>query len=260
MRVTILGCGSSAGVPQIGCGCSVCLSSNPKNKRTRVSVLVETRGKHLLIDSSPDFYQQALREQIPKIDAVLYTHEHSDHTHGLADLRAYNIISDKPIDIYSNSRTMAILKTQFSFAFKPPPSNGWWYAPCLTPHIIPDDTSGYLDIEGISVGYFVQQHGRITSLGFRIGNFAYSTDVDGLSDEAFSMVSGTKLWIVDCLRYKPSPSHAHLEATREWIARAAPEQAVLTHMSHDIDYDILFSELPANIQPAYDGMTFTLED
>ncbi len=258
MRVTILGCGSSTGVPVIGCQCPVCLSNDPKNKRSRVSVLVQVMGKTLLIDSSPDLRQQALANQLSHIDAVLYTHDHADHTHGLDDLRSFNYLSDKALPIYCDSATYNSLKSKFGYAFmeKPPV----WFRPCLTANILAEGERGVCDVLGIPVTYFRQLHGKTTSLGYRIGNFAYSTDTDGLEESALEALEGTQIWVVDCLRYSPSMTHASLEMTLGWIKRVKPEIAILTHMSHDFDYEQLSKELPAGVVPGYDGMVIETKD
>ncbi|MDX1975141.1 MAG: MBL fold metallo-hydrolase [Rickettsiales bacterium] len=257
MRVTILGCGSSAGVPKIGCQCEVCQSDNPKNYRTRVSLWVETGGKSLLIDSSPDLREQALRENITQLDAVLYTHEHADHIMGIDDLRSFNWLAKKAIDIYGDQRTIEALKSRFPYIFRGDNTEYRWYAPTLNPHILEASTSQF-SAAGIDISYFNQGHGRITSLGFRIGNMAYSTDTDYLSDETLAQLQGLDLWIVDCLRYDPSPSHANLEMTLGWIEKTKPKLAVLTHMAHDMGYEELLTRLPEGVIPAYDGWSMQL--
>ena len=258
MKVTILGCGSSTGVPVIGCKCDVCLSDNPKNKRSRVSLLIETHGKKLLIDSSPDLRAQALRHGIDCIDALLYTHEHADHTHGLDDLRSFNYLSDKAIPIYCDKKTYDSISSKFSYAFleKPPV----WFRPCLSANILEEGASGSFDVLGIPVTYFKQLHGKTTSLGYRIGNFAYSTDTDGLEPSAFEALSGVKVWVVDCLRYTPSLTHASLPMTLEWIQRVKPELAILTHMAHEFDYDRLSNELPPGVAVGNDGMAIEMTE
>jgi len=258
MRVTLLGTGSSGGVPFIGCECEVCQSINPKNKRLRVSIYIEVGDTKILVDTSPDMREQTLRAGIKRIDAVLFTHDHSDHTHGIDDLRSFNYLADASIPVYSNTRTTEILKKRFDYAFQPRPEGKIWTRPSVTPHIIPDEPVSQFKVKDVEITAFEQGHGKIKSLGFRIGNFAYSTDADYLSEEAFGALKNLDIWVVDCLRYRPSPTHSHLEHTLEWVARVKPKLAILTHMTHDIDYEKLSTELPPNIVPGYDGMAFEL--
>lgn len=258
MRVTMLGCGSSGGVPLIGCDCAVCTSKNPKNKRLRVSVLVETGAKNILIDTSPDLRQQALRHNIRRIDAVLYTHDHADHTHGLDDLRSFNYLSGDSLPLYGDAHTMEGVKRRFPYAFLPKPENVW-YRPSLTTNILPDAETYDFTVYGVSVKLFRQSHGRTHTLGYRIGDFAYSTDAKDLPESAFEALAGVKLWIVDCLRYRESPGHSTLEKTLGWVSRVNPGLAVLTHMAHDLDYDVLCKELPSGVVPGYDGLVLDME-
>ena len=242
MRITILGCGNSTGVPCVGCDCSVCTSDNPKNKRTRVSVLVEAGSKTFLLDSSPDLRQQSLAHKIRHVDAVLYTHDHADHANGIDDLRSFNYMSGRELPAYGTAHTLNTLKQRFPYAFLPKPE-GFWSRPCLVPHIIPDDSTHSFDYDGISITSFEQLHARVKTLGYRIGNFAYSTDVKIIPESSFDALKGTEVWLVDCLRYKEAFSHSHLEQTLQWIKRVKPRLAILTHMDHDFDYDRLSSEL-----------------
>ena len=257
MRVTVLGCGSSSGVPEIGCGCPVCTSPDPKNKRTRVSVFIEADGANLLIDSSPDLRQQLLREGIKQIDAVLYTHDHADHTNGLDDLRAFNKLSGNSLPAYGTADTLESIQERFSYAFQPKPEK-IWYRPCLSPHVLPDSAAHTHKICGVSVVSFEQIHGKINTLGYRIGNFAYSTDCNEMPETAFEALKGIDVWIVDCLRYTDSYTHSNLKRTLGWIERVKPRLAILTHMAHDFDYNALLEELPAGVVPGYDGMVIEL--
>jgi phosphoribosyl 1,2-cyclic phosphate phosphodiesterase len=258
MRVTILGCGHSAGVPIIGCECVVCRSPNPRNIRGRVSVHIEINGLSIIIDTSPDFRQQILRENINKVDGVLYTHDHADHTHGIDDLRSFNYKRDAGLPIYGNAAALNSIQSRFGYAFAGKPSIGLWIRPSLLPHMLPDEPVVRFEIQGVEVVAFQQQHGKIVSMGYRIGDFAYSTDTNHLPDSAFEALAGVKVWVVDCLRYTPSFSHSHLEQTLEWVRRVQPEQAILTHMAHELDYDTLLAELPSGVVPAFDGMKIEL--
>ena len=258
MRVTMLGCGSSAGVPFIGCHCPVCTSTDPKNNRTRVSLLLVWADKHVLIDTSPDLRQQALREKITKVDAVMYTHDHADHVHGIDELRSFNFLSGEAIAVWGDFRTIELLKNRFAYAFLPKPDN-LWYRPCLEANVLVDKAVGEFELFGQKITYFEQGHGRTKSLGYRIGNFAYSTDTDYISDAGFEALKGVEVWIVDCLRPEPSYSHAHLEMTLGWIHRVKPKRAILTHMNHDFDYETLLKSLPQGVEPGYDGLQFKIE-
>jgi len=254
MRVTILGCGSSGGVPLIGCKCAVCTSDNPKNKRTRVSLYIEINDLKLLVDTSPDLRQQALTEGIKRVDAVLYTHDHADHTHGIDDLRSFNYLANNAIPLYGDSHTMESLKQRYAYAFGPKPQK-IWYKPSFTAHHL---SIGENIIKGAKITVFEQLHGNSKTLGLRIGDFAYSTDTNDLPESAFEALKGVKTWVVDCLRYSHSPAHANLETALKWIGRVKPTRVVLTHMAHELDYDTLRKELPAGAEPAYDGMVLEL--
>lgn len=251
MKVTVLGCGNSSGVPFIGCDCKVCTSKNPKNNRMRVSLFIEVNGVNLLIDSSPDLRQQALRHNIRRVDAVLYTHDHADHTGGVDELRSFNHLENKELPIYGTQETLDTLKQRYSYVFMPRPEK-IWYRPALIPHTLKDEDK--VEVKGVPVTIFEQLHGKVKTSGYRIGNFAYSTDTNALPDSAFEALKGVEIWVVDCLRYTTSPSHSHLEQTLGWIDRVKPRLAVLTHMAHDFDYDGLLSELPSGVVPGYDGM------
>lgn len=248
MRVTILGCGTSGGVPRIGNDWGACDPAEPRNRRRRASILVEQDDTRVLVDTSPDLRQQCLDAGIARLDAVLYTHDHADHTHGIDDLRfiAYNMRTR--IDLYGDRRTCAVLKRRFDYAFETPPGSG--YPPIVAAHEI----DGPFTIGAVPVTPFVQDHGEIDSLGFRFGPIAYSTDLVGLADAAFAVLAGVEVWIVDALRYRPHPTHANLDQALAWIARVRPRRAVLTHMNVELDYRTLKEALPAGVEPAYDGM------
>ncbi len=252
MRITLLGTGSSAGVPMLGCGCAVCTSSDPRNTRSRASIAVADKGTTLLVDSAPDLRQQALSNQLTHIDALLYTHVHADHTHGIDDLRSFNYLANQPLATYADQETFASLQERFPYAFLPAVEGGWWFRPCLVPHIITPYQS--FEVGALSIMPFTQTHGRTTSLGFRFGDMAYSTDVNSLDERAFAALEGISVWVVDCLRFSPAPTHAHLELTLTWIERLKPARAILTHMGHDFEYQRLQAYLPEGVEPGYDGM------
>ncbi len=253
MHVTILGSGPSGGTPLIGCECAVCKSNNPKNKRRRSSILIEKNETKILIDTSPDLRQQALDNDIKAVDAIFYSHAHADHTHGIDEVRAFNYNADAPIETYLLQKTFDELSGRFPYAFKPKNEAYGWYKPCLVPHMIAH--GDVVEIGGIVVQAFSQIHGSAgETLGFRIGDFVYSTDLNELPEESFDIITGAKIWVIGCLQREPAPTHAHLELALEWINRIKPQQAILTHMGHDFEYEALLEELPNNVVPAYDNM------
>lgn len=256
MRVTVLGCGPSTGVPVIGGNWGRCDPNDPRNRRRRVSVLVEISGVVILIDTSPDLREQLLDAGVSWIDAVVMTHAHADHLHGIDDLRSVNRLMRSAIALYADAPNLAEIESRFGYVFKPIEQPGHFYKPTLVPHQI----AGPFKIRGISVLPFEQDHGFSTTLGFRIGGFAYSTDVAELDDNAFAALEGVELWIVDCLRREAHPTHAHLAKTLSWIARVRPRRAVLTHMDQSLDYCELCAELPNGVEPGYDGLVIDLEN
>jgi phosphoribosyl 1,2-cyclic phosphate phosphodiesterase len=255
MKVILLGTGSSSGVPMIGCNCNICQSKNPKNKRKRSSIYIEANGVKILVDTSPDLRQQVLEYGVDKVDAVIFTHAHADHIHGIDELRSFNYLSNKSIPIYANQETLAYLKDKFDYCFLPVSDKGW-YRPSLVGNQI--DSNKRFDINGLVVHPFLQNHGVTDVLGIRIGDVAYSVDVNFLPESSIEIIKGTKVWIVDCLRYTPSHSHAHLDLTLQWVKEVNPDRAILTHMSHNFDYDQLKRELPTKIQPGFDGMVINI--
>lgn len=252
MKVTILGCGSSGGVPLVGCRCPVCTSSDPRNKRMRVSILVEEAGQQILVDTSPDLREQCLRFGITEVDAILYTHDHADHCHGIDDVRPFNHASGKGIPAYMNKATLDGLTKRFPYAFLAPIPQFGWFRPCLLPIEIKPYQAFH--VGPVKILPFEQVHGKVISMGFRFGKFAYSTDVNFLSDKALELLQGIEVWVVDCLRTKEAPTHAHIDLVLEWVRKVAPSQAILTHMNHEMEYESLITMLPDNIKPAYDGL------
>ena len=248
MRVTMLGCGTSSGVPRIGGEWGACDPNEPKNRRRRVSVWVETGETSLVIDTAPDFREQALDAGIERVDGVLFTHDHADHTHGIDDLRMLSYVQRARIPVYSDQSTLDTLKRRFEYIFE---GKGGYPAICMQNTIAAGKPFMVGDAE---VFAFDQQHGSVTTLGFRFGDFAYSTDLNALDEKAFASLEGVKVWIVDALRYEAHPTHTHLAQTLEWIARVAPQRAILTHMTWDMDYATLKAELPDGVEPGYDGM------
>ncbi len=250
MIVTVLGCGGSGGVPMLGNVWGDCDPANPKNTRLRTSILVEDGDTVLLVDTTPDVRAQLLREKVNKINAVLYTHAHADHCHGIDDMRAMNWHMGAPIDIYGDAACIKTLTERFPYIFSPTREVARYYKPALVPHLI----DGPLEFPPLTVSPFRQDHGYMESLGFRIGNFAYTTDCKTMPEESFEALKDLDVWLVDCARIKPHPTHAHLEQTLEWIGRVKPKQAYLTHMGCELDYEALCRQLPAHVRPAHDGL------
>jgi phosphoribosyl 1,2-cyclic phosphate phosphodiesterase len=268
LDITILGCGSSGGVPRIGgrdgAGqWGVCDPANPKNRRRRCSIVLRQRTPQgetaVLVDTSPDMKDQLIDARVARLDAVLLTHDHADQLHGIDDLRQVAMNVRRRIDVHTDAQSMVGVMQRFGYCFVTP--DGSDYPPILNAHTIPEPFAPFA-ITGaggdIPVLAFGQRHGKIRSLGFRFGPIAYSPDVDGLDDAAFAALKGVDTWIVDALRYTPHPSHSHLAQTLEWIARVKPRHAILTNMHIDLDYETLKSELPAHIEPAYDGMVVSV--
>jgi phosphoribosyl 1,2-cyclic phosphate phosphodiesterase len=262
LRFTILGCGSSAGVPRIGAGWGACDPNNPKNRRRRCSLLVERHGANgvtrALVDTSPDLREQLLDAGTDHLDAVLFTHEHADHTHGIDDLRALAIHQRQRIDVHTDTPTSASLRQRFGYCFETPAGSS--YPPILREHRM--EAGQTVEITGaggaLAALPLAQSHGDIPSLGFRFGSLAYSCDLNGLPDGTVAALAGLDVWIVDALRRTPHPSHWSLPETLQWIARVKPRRAILTNMHVDLDYVTLRAELPAGVEPAYDGMQIEL--
>jgi phosphoribosyl 1,2-cyclic phosphate phosphodiesterase len=256
--LTILGSGSSGGVPRIGNVWGLCDPDEPRNRRRRCSVLLRVAGEagetRVLIDTSPDLRDQMLSTGTDMLDAVLYTHEHADHTHGIDELRAFHIRQRHLIPVWADEKTANLLVSRFGYCFVTAP--GTEYPPILALNrIVPGETVRIAGKGGeIAALPFVVAHGSITALGFRIGDIAYTPDVNGIPDDSLTALSDLDLWIVDALRPVPHPSHFSLPETLSWIERLKPKRAVLTNMHIDLDYGTLKAKLPPYIEPAYDGM------
>ena len=259
MRVTILGCGTSSGVPRIGGAdgagnWGLCDPANPKNRRRRVSVLVEAAGKRVLIDCGPDCREQLLSARVAHLDAVIITHDHADHAHGIDDLRQVFHAMGQPVDVWASAETFAVLKSRFDYVFDGAPG----YPATCRAHTI---TAPFM-LGDLRVTPFPQLHGDIESTGVRFDHagksVAYSTDVNGFDARAEAALTGLDLWVVDALRREPHPTHSHLAQTLDWIARWQPRTALLTHMDQSMDYATLCAELPAGVHPAFDGQLIDL--
>ncbi|MEJ1969736.1 MAG: MBL fold metallo-hydrolase [Rhizomicrobium sp.] len=265
LELTILGCGSSGGVPRIGgpdgAGFwGACDPANPKNRRRRCSVVLRRKSAAgetvVLVDTAPELKDQLIDARVARADAVLFTHDHADQLHGLDDLRQVAMLMRRRVDVWTDAVTFVGVMARFGYCFVQP--QGSDYPPILNAHTIGEPFRPFA-IGGaggdIPVLAFGQSHGRIRSLGFRFGSIAYSPDVDGLDEAAFAALAAVDTWIVDALRYTPHPSHSHLARTLEWIARVKPRRAILTNMHVDLDYATLAAELPPGIEPAFDGMS-----
>ena len=259
---TILGCGSSGGVPRVGQGWGACDPNNPRNRRRRCSLLIEREaaaGKTtVLVDTSPDLREQLLDAKVGWLDAVLYSHDHADHTHGIDDLRPLALVQRGRINVYADETTSVLLNSRFGYCFETP--RGSDYPPILQEHRLHEGREVTIDGKGgeISALPFPMQHGSTQALGFRIGRAAYSCDVNDLPASSLAALEGLDLWIVDALRYRPHPSHFSVDETLSWIARVKPKRAVLTNLHTDLDYEELKAKLPAGVEPAFDGMRITL--
>lgn len=250
IEVTILGCGSSGGVPLIGNIWGPCDPNDSRNIRRRVSILVKKNNKTFLVDTSPDLRMQMIDANIKDVDAVLYTHSHADHVHGIDDLRAFcwQRKDNKPLPIYSDQYTIDQITRRFDYAFENK------YGPAVPSLAANTIGIGNNTIQGINVEAIKQIHGKGFSLGYRFDNIAYSTDVNNLPDESMKKLKNLDLWIVDCVRYEPHYSHSHFDQTMSWINKLKPKKAILTHMGHWLDYNELNSKCPQNVEPGIDGM------
>jgi phosphoribosyl 1,2-cyclic phosphate phosphodiesterase len=269
LEITILGSGSSGGVPRLGGPDNAgfwgaCDPANPKNRRRRCSILVRrTNGQGtttILVDTAPDMREQLLAARVAELDGVLITHDHADQLHGMDDLRLVALHMRRRVDVYSDKPAFETILTRFRYCYFQAPGSD--YPAILNAHEIEEPFREFA-IEGaggaVKVLAFPQMHGRTRALGFRFGPVAYSSDVNGLDDEAFAALEGVECWIVDALRYTPHPSHANVATALEWIARVKPKRAILTNLHVDLDYETLRAELPPGVEPAYDGMVITAQ-
>lgn len=258
LRITILGCGASTGVPRVGNDWGACNPSNPKNRRRRCSILVEkiTPGGRtaVVIDTSPDLREQLLSADVKRIDGVIYTHDHADHTHGIDDLRMLCYMHRRRVDVWADPRTLDLLKRRFDYCFETPAGSA--YPPIVTGHLIENHAPVTIGGPGGDLTFqpFRQIHGDIDTLGLRIEGVAYSCDLNDLPEEALPHLRGLDAWILNALRYTPHPSHLSVEKALSWIERMAPRLGVLTHLHSDIDYGELTAKLPPGVVLAYDGM------
>jgi phosphoribosyl 1,2-cyclic phosphate phosphodiesterase len=264
VKFTILGCGSSGGVPRPALGWGVCDPNNPKNRRRRTSFLAERRTAggvtRILIDTSPDLREQLLDADVDWVDAVLFTHEHADHTHGIDDLRGLFINRRKRVPVWIDERVSKLLNERFSYCFTREP--GSEYPPMVRENRMEAYQPVVVEGQGGSISALpiLQEHGDITSLGFRFGPLAYSCDLKSLPPNSVTALEGVSVWIIDALRDAPHPSHLSVSEALEWIDRLKPQRAILTNLHTDLDYEELRGRLPPNVEPAYDGLTIEIAE
>lgn len=260
LRLTILGCGSSAGVPRVGVGWGACDPANPKNRRRRCSILVERTAADrpstsVLVDTGPDLRDQLIGADVKHLDAVLYTHEHADHIHGIDDLRPLAIVMHRRIPVYADRMTAELLQMRFGYCFKTPAGSS--YPPILEMRrLIPGVATPLAGPGGpLEAIPFRMVHGDIDALGFRFGTVAYAPDVSQMPEESLPYLQGLDVLIIDALRYTPHPTHFSVAEALDLIEKVGPKRAILTNLHTDLDYEALRSELPPHIEPAYDGLT-----
>jgi phosphoribosyl 1,2-cyclic phosphate phosphodiesterase len=253
MKITILGSGTSTGIPMVGCRCAVCSSDDPRDKRTRASILIEHNGAYLLVDTSTDLRRQALRARIPRIDAVLLTHHHADHINGIDDLRGFHFIHKQVVPCYGSPETLDAVTDRFGYIFTGRETGG--YAPLLEAHLVAEP----FDLFGLPVVPVPLQHGTTPSTGYRFGDMAYLSDCSGVPPASVPMLRGLRLLIIDALRYTPHPSHLNIEGALRVVEELQPEQTLLTHLTHEVAHREE-DRLPAGVTFAYDGQVVTPQD
>jgi phosphoribosyl 1,2-cyclic phosphate phosphodiesterase len=250
MQLTILGAGSSAGTPVVGCHCATCVSEHPRNQRTRCSSMVTLdTGEVILIDTGPDLRTQALREHMQRVDAVLYTHTHADHLHGIDDLRAFCQLHRKQIPLYARADAVAHIQAKFGYTIREPISN-FWDLPVLSIQAI----DAPFTLFGEAITPIPVMHGNLIIYGYRIGNMAYLTDVSEIPEASFQLLQGLDVLLIDCLREVAHPTHINLSQSLALVTRIAAKQSVLIHMTHELEYTALNARLPASVQAGYDGL------
>ena len=254
MQLTILGAGSSAGTPVVGCKCVTCSSDNPRNKRTRCSSLITLdSGENILIDSGPDLRIQSLRENIERVDAVLYTHTHADHLHGIDDLRAFCQIQRVQIPLYAKEDAVAHIKQKFGYVLREP--SDFWDLPVLRTETV----HAPFQLFGIEITPIPVMHGRSRIFGYRIGNFAYMTDVSEIPEESFALLENLDVVLLDCLREASHPTHINIEQSLAYIGRIKAKQSYMIHMTHELEYTSLASKLPSDVFVGYDGLKLSID-
>ncbi|HBT83255.1 MAG TPA: MBL fold metallo-hydrolase [Desulfuromonas sp.] len=249
-EIILLGTGTSSGVPVVGCRCPVCTSTDSRNVRSRCSALLSVAGDNILIDTATDLRQQALRHGIEHIDAVLYTHTHADHIHGIDDLRPFNQPSRAPIPLYGSAASMSVIRQNFGYIFDEELEPG--YRPRLALHAV----DGPFTLFGLAVIPIRLRHGRGEALGYRIGSFAYLTDCSAIPEESFALLDGLDTLVIDALRFRPHVTHFNIAQALSAAGRIGARRTLLTHLSHEVDHGSHAGGLPAGVEFAYDGETF----
>ena len=249
LKITVLGSGTSVGVPTLGCHCAVCTSTDPRDNRLRPSVLVSYQDHRVIIDTTPDFRAQSLRARLERVDAVLYTHAHFDHIMGLDDVRPFNLRQKGRLPIYAAPDTMASIQRVFEYMFGDEEKESW--VAKLDPRLI---DGGPFDLFGLEFLPVPVQHGKHTIYGFRFGDAAYLTDHSAIPDSSLDLLRGLDVLFLDALRYKPHPTHSTVERSLETVERLAPRRAFFTHICHDLGHERAEAMLPPNVRLAYDGM------
>jgi phosphoribosyl 1,2-cyclic phosphate phosphodiesterase len=254
VKLRLLGCGTSSGVPRVGDDWGQCDRAEPRNRRRRASILVEHGPCRILVDTSPDLREQLLDARVSDVEAVIWTHDHADHCHGIDDLRQLYHARGRPVNGYARPYALDMLRRRFAYAFE----GQGGYPALVTGHELPN----HINLAGMSVRTADQPHGPITSAGLRFdaggAAIGYSTDFDSVTDDMAALLDGLDLWVVDALRRKPHPTHPHLAMTLDWIRKLAPKRAILTHMDNSMDYNALRAELPDGVEPGYDGLEIDL--
>jgi phosphoribosyl 1,2-cyclic phosphate phosphodiesterase len=256
VKVTVLGSGTSHGVPAIGCDCAVCTSTDPKDRRTRPSIYLETERVHILVDTSTDLRMQALTCGVRRVDAILFTHSHADHVMGLDDVRRYNQMQNGPIPCFASAETIASLRSMFSYVFSPPKQVGGGL-----PQLVLHEIAGPWTVEDVTIVPIPLWHGKLPVLGFRFGSFAYLTDCNRIPDESWPLLTadgGVRTLILDALRRRPHSTHFSLSEAVEVAQRLGVERAYFTHIAHDLGHAATNAQLPPGVELAYDGLVLTI--
>ncbi len=257
MRFQILGCGGSIGVPSVGCRCAVCLSANPKNKRTRTSGLITLDdGRTILIDASPDLRAQSLAADLRRVDAVLFTHSHADHILGIDDLRGFNFVQRSRIPCFGDALTLQEIRRFFHYIFRPDPEYQGGGIAKLDLHEISPYSS--FEVCGVPVQHFELKHGRTTISGFKIGSLAYATDCSSIPDRSQEMISGVKTLILGALRFEPHPTHFTIPQAVEAARSLKAEKTYFVHTTHEVEYEEVSAKLPNGIELAFDGLSVAI--
>jgi phosphoribosyl 1,2-cyclic phosphate phosphodiesterase len=253
VKLTVLGSGTSMGVPTLGCHCAVCTSNDPHDKRTRPSVLLEYDGRCILIDTTPDFRFQALRAKLERLDAILYTHGHADHVLGLDDVRPFNAKQRSPVPVYASNETLATLRKQFSYVFDPPP------AVSFLPQVVAQEVNGPIDLFGVTFVPIHAFHGPMQVLGYRFGDSAYLTDFSAVPEASKDLLRNLDHFILDALRHRPHPMHSTVEQSLALVTELKPAHAWFTHICHDLGHAETNAKLPEGVQLAYDGLQLEVQ-